>query len=166
MSQGSVDTRRVPERRHLRFGTFADALRDIDALVEAERAGTLRRLGNWTLGQALSHVAAWASYPHEGYPAGVRPGPLIRLIARRMKKRLLAGPLPAGLRLPKAPGGTWGVEDITAPAGAERCRRAFERLDREPPQIPNPALGVLTHEEWKRLNLAHAELHLSFFRAG
>jgi hypothetical protein len=28
--------------------------------------------------------------------------------------------------------------------------------------MPNPVFGAMTPEDWKRLHLRHAELHLSF----
>lgn len=164
MATDLIDTRSVRGRRALRFADAAEVLRDVDALLAAERAGSLQRLGNWTLGQALAHLAAWASYPFDGYPPELRANALVRFFARLLKRRMLSGPLPAGFRIPRAPGGTWGADDVSAEEGAARCRRAFERLDREPPRRPNPVFGPLAHEDWKRLNLAHAELHLSFFR--
>lgn len=159
----SVDTRAVRDRRELRFETAADVRRDVERLLGSERAGTLRRTGNWTLGQALGHLAAWASYPFDGYPPDMRPPWPVRFAARLLRKRVLGGALPAGYRIPRVPGGTWAVDDIPAAEGADRCIGAFERLEREAPTGPNPVFGPLTHEEWMRLNLGHAELHLSFF---
>jgi hypothetical protein len=31
------------------------------------------------------------------------------------------------------------------------------------PAGPNPVLGKLSHQDWIKLNLRHAELHQSFF---
>jgi hypothetical protein len=42
-------------------------------------------------------------------------------------------------------------------------RAAFERLAKQTPTTPNPIFGAMTHDEWVKLNLRHAELHLSFF---
>ena len=36
------------------------------------------------------------------------------------------------------------------------------RLDARPPDAPNPIFGRLTHDEWKAINLRHAELHMGF----
>ena len=57
-----VDTGKVPGRRPLRFESIDQVLAEVDRLVEAERAGQLKRLGNWTLGQVLGHLAVWAEY--------------------------------------------------------------------------------------------------------
>jgi hypothetical protein len=55
MSQ-EINTPRA-QRRALHFDTLGDVLRDVDRIVAAERAGTLRRTGNWTVGQTLGHLA-------------------------------------------------------------------------------------------------------------
>jgi hypothetical protein len=57
---------------------------EVDRLVEAEHAGRLKRLGNWTLGQALSYSAAWAEYSYTGTPLKV-PVPNKWLL--RLRKR-------------------------------------------------------------------------------
>jgi hypothetical protein len=33
----------------------------------------------------------------------------------------------------------------------------------EAPKNLNPIFGALTHEEWIKMNIGHANLHLSFF---
>jgi hypothetical protein len=38
----------------------------------------------------------------------------------------------------------------------------LERLRREPPTGPHVIFGRLPHEDWIKLQLRHAELHLSF----
>jgi hypothetical protein len=43
-----------------------------------------------------------------------------------------------------------------------KYRRALQRLKSEAPTAPNPAFGVLRHEEWIALHLRHAEGHLGF----
>lgn len=156
-----VDTASVTGCRELRFETVEEAIRDAERLVGAERAGRLRRLGNWTLGQALGHVAAWASYPYEGYP--ITPPWIVRVLGPLMKKRLLRGPLPRGYRLPGVAGGTYATEALDAGIAVDRYRAALRRLAATPPTRPNPVLGPLTPDEWLRLNLGHAALHQSYF---
>lgn len=158
----TLDTK-TAARRSLRFETVAEALADAEALMAAEAAGTLRATGNWTLGQALGHVAGWASFPYEGYPPEMKPPWVVRAAGRVFKGKLLRGPMPAGFSIPRVPGGTWATEVLATSEGFARLQRALERLEREPPTVPNPVFGALTHEQWKRLNLGHAELHQSFF---
>lgn len=159
----AIDTRAVTDCRDLSFRSVDEAIADAERLVSADEAGRLRRLGNWTLGQALGHVAAWATYPYDGYPA--TPPWFVRILGRFLKGRVLKGPLPRGYRLPGVPGGTFGVEPLDAMEGLDRLRSALRRLAASPPSRPNPVFGHLTHDEWLMLNLKHAALHQGFFVA-
>jgi len=157
-----IDTRKVTDRRPLRFESLDEAIRESEALAEAERRGTLRASGNWTLGQAIGHVAFWARAPFEGYAGMPQPPWGVRLVARMFKSPLINKKLPAGGRIPSAPEGTYGVERFDTDEALTQLRAAFDRVAHEVPTVPNMVLGKLTHEEWIKLNLRHAELHLSF----
>ncbi len=161
----ALDTAKVLGRRTLRFADSRELFADVDRLAAADRAGTLRRLGNWTLGQALGHLAWWVDAPFDGYPPDLNPPWFVRLILRRMKAKILVK-MPAGARIPKIAEGTKGVDVLGTDEGLARLRRAWARLDAAPPPRPNLIFGPMTHDEWKRLNLAHAELHLSFMDPG
>ena len=52
-----------------------------------------------------------------------------------------------------------------ARTGAPVAVKFFGRLESQVPTRPNPLFVSLTHEEYIKLNLRHAELHLSFFHA-
>jgi hypothetical protein len=160
-----VDTGKVTGRRTLRFNSVEDLFRDAQMLLAAEKAGTLKRLGNWTLGQAFGHIAAWAEFPLNGYPPDLQPPWFVKLIVGRFKNKYLAG-LPAGKRIPGIKEGTKATEVMTSDAGLDRMQRAYQRLQAQAPTLPNPLFGPLTHAEWLALNLRHAELHLSFFVPG
>jgi hypothetical protein len=160
-----VDTRKAP-RRALRFESIP-RLRDELATVEAaHRAGTLRTTGNWTPGQVLGHLAAWASYPYDGYP--MNPPGWIRLLGRLTKRRFTrqTRPMPAGFRIHGAPEGTFGVENLEFDEGVRRLHAALDRLETTTPTIINPVFGRLSHAEWVGLNLNHAALHLGFLKPG
>lgn len=158
-----VDTAKVTDRRKVRYPSISDLLRDAEALAAAERAGTLRHLGNWTLGQAFGHIASWMSYPYEGFPVPRAPW-FVRLIVGMRKQKYLNEGMPAGVRIPGAAEGTYGTEVLTTEAGLARLRAAAERLQRgERPVHPSPVFGEVTMDECTRMNLRHAELHLSFF---
>jgi hypothetical protein len=158
-----IDTRRIKDRRRVRFDRIEDALRDSESLLAAEQGGKLRATGNWTLGQALGHIAFWARAPFDGYPPMRRMPLALRLVMPLFKNRVLNRGLPAGSRIPNANGGTFGIEPMDAGQGLAELRAAFERLVHDCPQAPNPLFGRMTHDEWTKLNLRHAELHLSFF---
>jgi hypothetical protein len=156
-----VDTGAVANRRILRFDSIDQVLADVDRLVEAERAGRLKRLGNWTLGQALGHLAAWAEFGYTGSPLKVPF--FIKWIFRLRKRQFLYGRMRAGVRIPRMEGGTLATDPLSTDEGLARFRRMMGRLKTEAPAVPSPAFGKLTHEESIALALRHAELHLGFF---
>lgn len=158
-----INTRKVTDRRRIRFENFDEAIRDADALAAAERDGTLRQLGNWTLGQAIGHVAFFVNAPFDGYPKTPPLPWLLRVIAPLLKNYFLNKKLPAGGRIPGVPKGTFGVDVLPTDEALARLRQAFGRLAAQKPTHLNPVFGELTHEEWIKLNLRHAELHQSFF---
>jgi hypothetical protein len=155
-----VDTGKVGDRRILRFESIDQVLAEADRLAEAERAGRLRRLGNWTLGQTLGHLAAWAEYGYTGNP--LKPPFFIRWFLRLRKRAFLYGPMRAGVKIPGVPGGTLATEPAPLDEALARFRGVMGRLKAEAPTAPSPIFGRLTHEEAIALNLRHAELHLGF----
>jgi hypothetical protein len=160
-SRSPVDTAKVADRRVLRFESIDQLTAEVDRLAEAERAGRLRRLGNWTLGQALGHLAAWAEYSYTGFPLKVPF--FVRWVLRLRKHKYLNGPLPAGVRIPRVEGGTLATDVVPLDEALGRFRRVMARLKAEAPSLPSPVFGPLTDEESIALNLRHAELHLGFF---
>jgi hypothetical protein len=144
----------------LRFESIDQAMAEAERLAEAERAGRLRRLGNWTLGQTLGHLAAWAEYAYTGAPLEVPF--FIRWVLRLRKRQFLYGPMRSGVRIPGVEGGTLATDPVPLEEGRGRFRGAMERLRAEAPTVPSPVFGRLTHEEAIALNLRHAELHLGF----
>ena len=156
-----VDTGKVAGRRILHFDSIDQLLDEIDRLAAAERAGRLKRVGNWTLGQALGHLATWAEYAYTGVP--IKPPFFLRWILRFQRKKFFVGPMPAGVKIPKVAGGTLGTEALPLEEGLVRCKCVLERLKNELPTLPNPIFGKLTHEDSIAVTLRHAELHLGFF---
>jgi hypothetical protein len=144
----------------LRFSSIDEVLADVDRLVEADRAGRLKRLGNWTLGQTLGHLAAWTEYGYTGSPLKVPF--FIKWFLRLRKRSFLYDPMRAGVKIPGVAGGTLATEPIPLDEALPRWRRAMERLQTEAPTAPNSIFGPLTHDESIALNLRHAELHLGF----
>jgi hypothetical protein len=156
----AVNTGKVVGRRMLRFESIEQAMAEAERLAAAERAGRLRQLGNWTLGQTLGHLAAWTVYGYTGAPLNVPF--FIRWFLRLRKRRILYGPMRSGVRIPGVEGGTLATEPVPLEVGWGRFRRAMERLKVEAPTAPSPVFGRLTHEESIALNLRHMELHLGF----
>jgi hypothetical protein len=160
-SSSAVNTAKVGGRRILRFETIDQALAEADRLAEAERAGRLQRLGNWTLGQAFGHVAVWGEYAYTGAPLKVPF--FIKWLVRLRKQKFLYGPMRPGAKIPRVPGGTLATEPMPLDEALERLRHVMGRLKSEAPTAPNPLFGALQHQEWIALTMRHAELHLGFF---
>jgi Protein of unknown function (DUF1569) len=152
----SIDTGKVTGRRTLRFEAIDQLMADVDRLVEAERAGRLKRLGNWTLG----HLAVWSEYSYAGTP--LKPPFWVKWIVRLRKQSFLYGPMRAGVHIPGVKGGTLAIDDMPLDDALPRLQRVMNRLRSEVPTAPNSIFGPLTHDEWIALQLRHAELHLSF----
>lgn len=158
----AVDTGKSSDRRSLKFQSLADLRQDLNAIEAAHKAGRLRQTGNWTPGQIFTHLAAFINFGYEGYPKSLQPPWIIRMFLRLKTKAYVNDRMPAGVKIPGIPTGTVGAEDVSFEVGLERLRAAIDRLDASPPPVESPAFGPLSHEDKKKLNLRHAELHLSF----
>ena len=159
-STQTIDTAKVAGRRQLRFNSPQELRADVARLVAADRAGTLKQLGNWPLGQILGHLGGWVDFAFDGNP--LNPHCIIKFILRPMKNRFLNKGLPSGKRIPGTKDGTIAVERYSTAEGLARFNKAWERLESQAPTRLNPIFGKLTHDEWKNLHQRHAELHLSF----
>jgi len=156
-----IDTKRI-DRRALRYDSLDAFMTEVESVVDAEQAGNLRSAGNWTAGQIFGHLATWIDYGFDGLP--FKPPVVIKVLLRvlRMKNRFVNGKLPAGVKIPRLPGGTLGREEMTTQAGLLKLRAAVERLKANAPDREHPIFGWLTHDEWIKIHLRHDELHLGF----
>jgi hypothetical protein len=155
-----VDTSKA-RRRAVRFESAAEALADAEALCSAHKRGKLGRTGNWTLGQALHHIASWMTYPFTGFP--VTPPEEVAARSRAAKPRVLGQGMMAGIVMSGVEGGTAACEDVETDAAMAELRASWERIQQETPMLPHPFFGPLTAEEWVQLQLRHSELHQGFF---
>jgi hypothetical protein len=156
-----VDTRTVA-RRVVRFATLGDAVADAEALAAADAAGTLKATGNWTLGQALGHLAYWVNGAFDEVPMR-RPPLVLRVLIRLARKKVFYGRLTPGFRFRHLPDGTLGTDVMPTAEGLAKFQAAVARFGREATKPVNPVFGSMTEAEWRALNCRHAELHLSFF---
>jgi hypothetical protein len=147
--------------RSLGFQSVDDLMSEVDRLVQSELAGRLRRVGNWTLGQALGHLAAWAEYSYIGTPLKVPI--VVKWLLRLRKRHFLYSPMRAGIRIPGVKGGTLATEPVPVEKSLVHLRQVMARLKCEAPMKPDVFLGPLNHQEWIAFHLRHAELHLGFF---
>ncbi|CAN5701716.1 hypothetical protein BH11PLA1_BH11PLA1_08540 [soil metagenome] len=151
-------------RRTIRFISSAQALADAATLAAADSAGTLSQTGNWSLGQALNHVAAWMTFALDGYPVAAPPELAAR--ARAARTRAFGQGLMAGFSIPGVPGGTAASAPCATACALAALQSAWARFERETPCHPHPFFGDLTPDEWLALQLRHSELHQSFFFPG
>ncbi len=157
-----VDTKNVPNRRTIRFESLDKLLDDIHQIEIADREQRLTTVGNWSAGQILAHVANWIDYGYVGYPIKSPPW-FIKPILRLMLGKYLKQGMPSGVRIPGIKEGTVGMDPVSVAEGVAKLRKAIARLQsNEPCAYDSPAFGKMSHEDRIRLNLRHAELHLSF----
>lgn len=159
-----VDTKKIT-RRPVTLRSLDELIAEAERLAAAERDGRLKRLGNWSLGQALGHLAAWIDYGYEGFPEQMRPPWFVKMLVRLFRRKILNGPFPQGYRIPKIEGGTFGIDHMTTEEGLARLRRAVARLKSEPVKHHSPVFGPMSEAQRVRLHLGHAELHLGFMDA-
>ena len=88
----AVDTKKVTDRRQLRFQTLDDVLADAEMLA---LAGHIRALGNWTPGQIFKHLAIVFNCQIDGMP--LNPPWLFRVLGRYyFKNRIINKGMRAG----------------------------------------------------------------------
>jgi hypothetical protein len=152
-----VDSKTVEGRRRLKFSSFDEVIADAEHL--ASSPGT-RTLGNWPLGQLLTHLARTINLSIDGID--VKAPVIMRLMGPLIKRRLLKAGMPPGFNLPKdREAGAY--PPVSSPReGVEMLRAAVARTSREKMTARHPVFGALTHDEWTRLHLHHAAMHLSF----
>jgi Protein of unknown function (DUF1569) len=154
-----INTAKVQGRRTLRFETLDEIYADASQLADTRN---LRQLGNWSLGQATSHLARSMKMSLEGAD---RMAPIwLRLFLKPFKRYVLTKGLRPGFSLRGheaemlVPGSGLSTEE-----GLAALSTYIERLKTEPQRFPHPAFGAMTREQWDQLHKRHAELHLSFF---
>ena len=157
----AIDTSKV-SRRTLRFNSIDEVIVEVDRLAAAAKAGKLQVVGNWSFGTILNHLATWAEYAFTGTP--LKAPFFVRWMFKLRRGHFLNSPMKAGARIPGVANGTLGTEEKPWEQQVRRYQVALLRLKQECPQVPNVIFGKMTHEEWIKLTLRHAELHLSFAR--
>ena len=156
-----VRTKRVKDRRSLRFGRMQDLLDDLERLGEAPR---IRTSGNWTPGQIVQHVTKLVDGSLDGF--GFRAPLPLRLMGKALRSAALNRPLMAGIRLRGRMKQLEPDPSVTWEQAVADLRRQVERIEQGARMTRNsPFLGELVHEEWEQLHCRHAEMHFSFMHA-
>jgi hypothetical protein len=154
----TVETSKVEGRRKLTFASLDEIVADADKLAASPNT---KMLGNWPLDRLLGHLAQAIERSIDGI--AFKAPWYMRLLGKfLLKGRFLNKGFPAGFKLPRE------MEPEVYPAAPSlqealaRLQKAVARTRVEKMTARHPVLGTLTHEEWTRLHLRHAELHLSF----
>lgn len=163
MSERFVNTAKA-SRRNLSFHCTGCLKEDLARIEQAHQAGTLECTGNWTPGEVFDHVAKVWEFAFEGFPPDAHVSLPIRVFARIFKGKFTSGKtLPAGFKLDKRSAYMQPAPGCAFDVGLARLRRVVDRLDRgEQMTQSSPAFGRMHHDEWMRLHLGHAQLHLGF----
>jgi hypothetical protein len=151
-----VNTAKVTGRRQLSFQSYEELLADLERLG----SGPVRQLGNWSPGQNCRHLATVYNNSIDGFTLKF-PVPL-RMMAKLFRKRLMSMSMPAGFKLPAKTGRSLMPPATSTEEGLAELRAAIARLQNEPRRAKHPLFGEMTHEEWDKIHLNHAALHLSF----
>ena len=155
----TVDTKKVTQRRKVHYDSYDDLLADAERLA----SGDARTVGNWTLGQIFKHLAQTLDSSIDGTDMKF-PWLMKKIFLLFMnKEKMLNQTISPGFKIPKK-GEAQFIPDpsVSTEEGLESLHAAIERCRTETSRAEHPALGELTREEWDKLHLRHAELHMSF----
>jgi len=154
MSENAAE---VPGRRELHFESVDDILADAEQVMGKPH----RAVGNWSAAQILEHLALAFNRSVDG--SSYRPPFFVRWAASLLKRRILKGPMPSGFKMPKAMQPDFMPPDNATDQNAlEELHTSINRYKSAAQLAPNVALGKLSREEWDKLHLRHAEMHLGF----
>lgn len=144
-------------RRKITYASLAE----LEAEAERAVACSAGTCGNWTLGQILEHLARGLEGAVQGFP--FRSSLPVRLVARWVVLPVfLWRGMPAGYKLKGAQAEALVPSPMEAAEALAHLKRAIA-LFREARQFPAHAIfGPLSPELSQRLQLRHAELHMSF----
>ncbi len=154
----TLNTRVVAGRRKVYYNSLEELRADVEELA----SGEIVSLGNWSPGQVFMHLARAMQMSIDGIDA-LAPW-YLRLGARLIRSRLIKGPMQPGFKLPPQAETVLVAGATSTEEGLAALRAALDRIEREAPRAVHPLLGALTPEQWIRLHLTHAALHMSFLR--
>jgi len=151
-----VNTAKVEGRRELDYASFEELLADADRIS----SGPVKALGNWSAGQIFRHLAIVYNQSIDGFT--VTFPWYLHLMAKMFRSKLIAGPMPPGFKLPSEGAKALQPGPTSAAEGLADLRAAVERLERKPHRAIHPMFGELDQEQWNKIHLKRASLHMSF----
>jgi len=154
----TVDTKTVQGRRQLHYDSLDDLLADAEKLSAGDV--DVQMMGNWSLGQILTHLGKAFETSIDGN-AFMLAAPVRWVMRPLLKRKFLTKPLPSGFKVPRS---VPALQPDATPAaeGLSVLKHAIERLKNESHREVHPVIGRLTVDEWNQFHLRHAEMHMSF----
>jgi len=153
----SVDTKTAEGRRELHFGSLEDLEAEIERLSETE----VKMLGNWSLAQIFTHLAAGLNSTIDG--SSFKAPLFMRMMGPLMKKKFIQGGIPPGFKIPKkAEAQFLPSSDVELANAKAALQAAIQRVKSDNRFAPHPLFGKLSKDDTVQFQLRHAEMHLSF----
>ena len=151
-----------PNKRILKFDDLNAMLDEVQSLLDK---GYIRE-GQWTLGQATSHVADWMRYPVDGFP--VAPIPIRMLlwlmkvtIGPGLKRKIFDEGFSSGMQT--APQSVADPTTMTDEQGVEKLKETVARITSyQGVLLPSPLFGPMDMDTLVKVTLLHAEHHFGF----
>ena len=158
-----INTRKAA-RRELSFHCTGCLREELARIEAAQREGKLSHTGNWSEGEILDHLAASIEFSLDGFPPEMKVPLHMRIMGRLFKGMVTSGKtLSPGFTPPKGSEAFLPRPGTSFDSGLARLRKVIDRIDGGAQCThASPAFGRMTHDEWMRLHLGHAQLHLGF----
>ena len=158
-----INTKKA-SRRELSFHCTGCLKEELAKIESAHRAGKVSHTGNWTEGEIFDHLAVSMEYSIDGFPPDMKVPFPMRLMGRLFKGMVTNGKtLSPGFSPPKGSEAMLPRPGVSFDDGLARLRKVIDRVDGGAKcTVASPAFGAMTHDEWMRLHLGHAQLHLGF----
>jgi len=151
-----IETAKVKGRRNVSYATYEEFL------AEAEKfsRGEAKTLGNWTPGQIYRHLAMTMNASIDGF--AFQFPVYFRLMGWLLRNKIMTGKMPPGFQVPPTGEASLIPGPTSAEDGLADLHRAVARLRKDPKRVPHPVVGTINLEQWDRMHLKHAEMHMSF----
>ena len=147
------------KRRPLRLTTIDAAIDEIDRL----HACGYERAGAWDLARTCDHLTLAMRMSLDGCPPDTRPFWPLRVLGPTVVKWTVLGTgwMASGVPVPHA---SLEIADPRAERTAvSHCVATLREVrDFDGPFHPNPVMGRLSPQQWRRFHIVHANHHLRF----
>jgi hypothetical protein len=152
----AVKTGKVKGRRTVKYTSFEELLADADRMS----SGPVKNLGNWSAGQIFRHLAISYNGAIDGLP--IKFPWFMRMMVKIFKKKLINMQMPAGYQMKPENAKITEPASTSTEVGLAELRAAVARLKQESHRAKHPLFGNLSNEDWDKVMLAHASMHMSF----